>query len=49
MSLLVRCPGGSKYVYTNTNGTMDKCPDYQSVLISEVSELGCQKIKDQIL
>ena len=24
-------------MYTNTNGTMDECPDYQGVLISEVS------------
>jgi len=29
--VLVRCP-----VYINANGTMDKCPDYQGVLISEV-------------
>ena len=26
-------------MYTNTNGTMDKCPDYQSVLIIKVSLL----------
>ena len=37
VSLLVRCQfQGSKCVYTNTNGTMDKCPDYQGVLISGV-------------
>ena len=29
--------GGGKRVHTNTNETMDKCPDYQGVLISEVS------------
>ena len=26
-------------VYTNINGIMDKCPDYQGVLISEMSLL----------
>ena len=25
-------------MHTNTNGTMDKCPDYPSVLISEVPD-----------
>ena len=34
MPLLVRCPDFN--VYTNTNGTIDKCPDYQGVLISGV-------------
>ena len=24
-------------MYTNTNGTIEKCPDYQGVLISEVT------------
>ena len=28
---------GSKRVYTDMNGTMDKCPDYQGVLITKVS------------
>ena len=37
--LLERCPDfeGSKHLYTNTNGTMDKYPDYRGVFISEVS------------
>ena len=40
IAALLRCPdftGPCECVYTNTNGTMDKCSDYQGVLISEVS------------
>ena len=37
MHVLLHCAGTiikcTKYVYTNTNGTMDKCPDYQGVQI----------------
>ena len=34
-----KCPNCQclECVHTNTNGTMGKCPDYQGVLISEVS------------